>query len=40
MHANLSRLIAHRLNIEAVQSITSIAIKPSQTTVFKDQIPP
>lgn len=38
--AYLSTLIAHKLNMEAVHSITSIVISPSQTTVFNDQVPP
>lgn len=39
-NSNLSTLIAQRLNIDAVQSITSMVISPSQTATSNDQTPP
>lgn len=36
----LSTLIAQRLNIDAVHSITSMVIRPSHISMFKDQTPP
>lgn len=39
-NSNLSTLIAQRLNIDAVQSITSMVISPSQRAISNDQTPP
>ena len=35
----LSMLMAQRLNMEAVHSITSMVIRASQMDMFKDQMP-